>query len=123
MRISDWSSDVCSSDLFASGYVLPADTDRARNRAARRCPPASAPDSRVPQSTHRGTAGGARRRRWHGSPVAPPARKSVAEGKSVSVRVDLGGRRNIKKKNTSTHGEHARHQLRTRIAMEGDNET
>src|SRR3546814_15653003 len=27
-------------------------------------------------------------------------RKSVVEGKSVSVRVDLGGRRSIKKKNT-----------------------
>src|SRR3546814_13186625 len=27
-------------------------------------------------------------------------RKSVGEGKSVSVRVDLGGRRSIKKKNT-----------------------
>src|SRR3546814_11944841 len=28
-------------------------------------------------------------------------RKSVVEGKSVSVRVDLGGRRNIKKKKTN----------------------
>src|SRR3546814_11045842 len=31
--------------------------------------------------------------RWEGD------RKSVVEGKSVSVRVDLGGRRTIKKKN------------------------
>src|SRR3546814_14988194 len=30
----------------------------------------------------------------------PGDRKSVVEGKSVSVRVDLGARRNIKKKNT-----------------------
>src|SRR3546814_11849344 len=30
-------------------------------------------------------------------------RKSVVEGKSVSVRVDPGGRRIIKKKNTITH--------------------
>src|SRR3546814_16074433 len=30
-------------------------------------------------------------------------RKSVVSGKSVSVRVDLGGRRIIKKKNASTH--------------------
>src|SRR3546814_16040606 len=29
-------------------------------------------------------------------------RKSVVEGKSVSVRVDIGGRRNIKKKNKNT---------------------
>src|SRR3546814_17450926 len=32
--------------------------------------------------------------------AAPLHRKSVVEGKSVSVRVDLGGRRIIKKKNT-----------------------
>src|SRR3546814_21029776 len=31
------------------------------------------------------------------------ARKSVGEGKSVSVRVDLGGRRIIKKKNNNQH--------------------
>src|SRR3546814_14537089 len=30
-------------------------------------------------------------------------RKSVVEGKSVSVRVDLGGRRIMKKKNNTTH--------------------
>src|SRR3546814_18525025 len=30
--------------------------------------------------------------------VADADRKSVVEGKSVSVRVDIGGRRNIKKK-------------------------
>src|SRR3546814_15003422 len=34
-------------------------------------------------------------------PPPPPAdRKSVVQGKSVSVRVDFGGRRSIKKKNT-----------------------
>src|SRR3546814_11842161 len=32
--------------------------------------------------------------------AAQPDRKSVVSGKSVSVRVDLGGRRIIKKKNT-----------------------
>src|SRR3546814_14615669 len=32
---------------------------------------------------------------------APPARKSVVEGKRVAVRVDLGGRRIIKKKKQS----------------------
>src|SRR3546814_17239955 len=31
-----------------------------------------------------------------------PDRKSVVKGKSVSVRVDLGGRRIIQKKNTKT---------------------
>src|SRR3546814_12626814 len=33
-----------------------------------------------------------------GSPAEPRDRKSVVEGKSVSARVDLGGRRIIKKK-------------------------
>src|SRR3546814_13435123 len=34
------------------------------------------------------------------------ARKSVVEGKSVSVRVDLGGRRRIKKKTHDIHYAH-----------------
>src|SRR3546814_15340872 len=37
-----------------------------------------------------------------GTAAAGPDRKSVVEGKSVSVRVDLGGRRSIKKKKTIT---------------------
>src|SRR3546814_19738388 len=42
---------------------------------------------------------------WHRNAIAPTSaelgdRKSVVEGKSVSVRVDLGGRRIIKKKKT-----------------------
>src|SRR3546814_17822016 len=35
----------------------------------------------------------------HDAMLTPEDRKSVVEGKSVSVRVDLGGRRIIKKKN------------------------
>src|SRR3546814_15614717 len=35
-----------------------------------------------------------------GGQAVGPDRKRVVEGKSVSVRVDLGGRRNIKKKKT-----------------------
>src|SRR3546814_11533189 len=38
----------------------------------------------------------------HG-PLVREDRKSVVSGKSVSVRVDLGGRRILKKKNTKTH--------------------
>src|SRR3546814_18750036 len=37
-----------------------------------------------------------------GKPIAGADRKSVVSGKSVSVRVDLGGRRSIKKKTTMT---------------------
>src|SRR3546814_14571503 len=36
--------------------------------------------------------------RFYHAPLGQRDRKSVVSGKSVSVRVDLGGRRNIKKK-------------------------
>src|SRR3546814_14076816 len=81
VRISDLSSDVCSSDL---------------------------PGSRTAE--HAGSADGlctGHPRSWPERPVARrhrlcrPDRKSVVEGKSVSVRVDLGGRR-THQKNTKT---------------------
>src|SRR3546814_20852167 len=97
MRISDWSSDVCSSDLRAGavrgrllGRLYLA--RQARGGAAwARC------------------GGGRHDRRGHrrGADRRHPCRrrldrKSVVEGKSVSVSVDLGGRRIIKKtKNTN----------------------
>src|SRR3546814_15880028 len=37
-----------------------------------------------------------------GDPIHPAVRKSVGEGKSVAVRLDLGGTRIIKKKTTTT---------------------
>src|SRR3546814_19714222 len=77
LRISDWSSDVCSSDLAWRGCrrscrcSSPARGHRARLQRPR------------PRPAHRD-------------------RKSVVQGKSVSVRVDLGGRRIVKKKRTYT---------------------
>src|SRR3546814_8900560 len=72
MRISDWSSDVCSSDL---GTV-----NEAAGAISLFC---------VPESDYISgqvlIAGGG-------------DRKSVVAGKSGSVRVDLGGRRMIKEK-------------------------
>src|SRR3546814_18617459 len=100
MRISDWSSDVCSSDLepqtehrenaddFSQEYRLGCGgdddgprLDRERARSAR-------------------TAGDDRRPRLRCGLVGlQPGRdrKSVVSGKSVYVRVDLGGRRSLKK--------------------------
>src|SRR3546814_18143753 len=92
MRISDWSSDVCSSDLviFAhapdleSGQAYYADV-KARASGFGRDPgqlfvmPGIAPLV---------------------GDTDEEDRKSVVSGKSVSVRVDLGGRRIIKKKIT-----------------------
>src|SRR3546814_18173178 len=98
MRISDWSSDVCSSDLVCGAQLLRAECLFALHDHA--------------ESVR--TAGGrlrdGLRARVLGSGLAglPPHwnvlggngagdRKSVVSGKSVSVSVDLGGRRNIKK--------------------------
>src|SRR3546814_11610660 len=76
VRISDWSSDVCSSGLPGDAGVPGAAC--LRQRRARR------------------TRAGAVRRR--AGAEAGRDRKSVVWGKRVSVRVDLGGRRIIKKK-------------------------
>src|SRR3546814_18241477 len=92
MRISDWSSDVCSSDL--PEHLL--DGFRAVLRDG---------DAVAMRTLHGGRAAGVEvfgdavpeNRRQHAGIVAID-RKSVVEGKSVSVRVDLGGRRIIKKK-------------------------
>src|SRR3546814_11440751 len=97
MRISDWSSDVCSSDLARHrdaaqrrrqslqsefdlrGYVFAdAASERLLSLAAQ------VARSELPVLIT--------------GPNGAGDRKSVVEGKSVSVRVDLGGRRLIKKK-------------------------
>src|SRR3546814_19790373 len=104
MRISDWSSDVCSSDLRNARVEVAAGiAEKAQG------------------SVHQGGIGrpAARRRRLqrsgHAIGAAPRLhrdlgsvenqaidRKSVVSGKSVSVRVELGGRRRSKKKQ-NTH--------------------
>src|SRR3546814_13340562 len=75
MRISDWSADVCSSDLRARARRVPSNADRPVARPMRR-----------------------RWARWRRRRTGRRGadRKSVVYGKSVSVRVDLGGRRIIK---------------------------
>src|SRR3546814_16641856 len=92
MRISDWSSDVCSSDLRAARMrgAVPAPScpiagqggissdELSRSSGLRHAAQAASPERAV--ATRRGD------------------RKSVVEGKRVSVRVDLGGRRIITKK-------------------------
>src|SRR3546814_16459923 len=120
MRISDWSSDVCSSDLRLSTLPCP----RGRKRKAFRIlldvavstgggrPVRNSPEN-IGNAGRCHGAGSARSvgtdhtastkprphsssARWKG--VAAPDRKSVVMGKRVSVGVDLGGRRIYKKK-------------------------
>src|SRR3546814_12885971 len=89
MRISDWSADVCSSDLvpgIGRGPGFPRQGSGGRGgdllRDRVRCPRLG----RLSRAFHRRD----RDRLWRD-------RKRVVSGKSVSVRVDLGGRRIIKK--------------------------
>src|SRR3546814_15894143 len=93
MRISDWSSDVCSSDLLGQpGRRGPGTPVRLRARSRR-----AAGWRRLQTRPGRGAGGGAVHLDRSGR--REQDRKSVVEGKGVSVRVDLGGRRIIKKKN------------------------
>src|SRR3546814_11837243 len=102
MRISDWSSDVCSSDLATGRGAPSGESDRAPRRTRRRHrgggdadqPPRARLSQPVVGLAVRRIAGDEQSRRGGCSD-----RKSAAYGKSVSVRVVLGGRRYYKKKN------------------------
>src|SRR3546814_16150839 len=104
MRISDWSSDVCSSDLGVprSEAIFDGKWGIPRLRAWFR--PALAYPSTPPSPHTPAVAIGCARPGPARSGIDPGARqdrKSGVEGKSGSVRVDLGGRRILtKKKNT-----------------------
>src|SRR3546814_12244447 len=94
MRISDWSSDVCSSDLAGDPrqphrHGVPGTDDLAEPVAQHRA------------AGQRGAAA-AQEDEPHGGPRPHPGtadRKSAASRKRVSVRVGLSGRSIIKKKN------------------------
>src|SRR3546814_21102930 len=105
-RISDWSSDVCSSDLL---MILPL------TRPASEFQPTWSPILNLPVMSFVSARSW---RYWHarrqcgvipGPGMPAPAnrwasdRKSVVEGKRVSVRVDLGGRVFIKNKTNSSN--------------------
>src|SRR3546814_19214078 len=109
MRISDWSSDVCSSDLFPQllvrGASLAALTsvgqDIVQALFARAHVHAFPVSSRSRSATLR--AASILRLCLGISPRSAADRKSVVEGKSGSVRVEFGGRRNIKKIKNNNH--------------------
>src|SRR3546814_14312195 len=96
MRISDWSSDVCSSDLLIARAVEAGGTHAVYGGSVQS--PAVARVATmaglmgVPVTIVIGATTAAKALPKHAD------RKSVVEGKSVSVRVDLGGCRIIKKK-------------------------
>src|SRR3546814_12924203 len=110
LRISDWSSDVCSSDLVRPRRRAPPCKAVAGAHVGARWP--------KPETGIRYETGQCRQRpkhpeppHRHEGPHSPSVRsaarttdrKSVVSGKSVSVRVDLGGSRLIKKNTYATY--------------------
>src|SRR3546814_18454948 len=108
LRISDWSSDVCSSDL--------AERSLQRHRGRRRPPGAAAlalphglpgqlrdgaGDGRPPSLPCHGDEREQPAPLDPAAPAGQPYRKSVVEGKSVHIRLVLGGRRIVKTKQPS----------------------
>src|SRR3546814_20679943 len=99
MRISDWSSDVCSSDLLwnADGTLLASatftnETASGWQTANLNTPVAITAGTTYIASSHTG-----------GDYSATGDRKSVVEGTSVYIRVDLGGVRIHKKKQNNNN--------------------
>src|SRR3546814_14748180 len=88
MRISDWSSDVCSSDLAAAEGFSATLVGAARSRIG------DAADAAITIS-----------HQVHGAIGFKIGRASCRE-RVCPVRVDLGGRRIIKKKNKTTSNHH-----------------
>src|SRR3546814_14854587 len=112
MRIRDWSSDVCSSDLktlLANVSGLMATAEQARETVGTQR--TLAMEDPVLDMDVADLFDGLRNteqpldvgfeshlRDLLDNPMLQLDRKSVVQGKSVSVRVDLGGSRYIKKK-------------------------
>src|SRR3546814_12701007 len=118
MRISDWSSDVCSSDL--AGVPRPP-RDRGQRTLDAFAEPACRGASGVRQLVRR-LRGGARPRQARraagvggragpaagaGEPTPRPNRESGVYGKRFAVSVDLGSSRNHNK--TTTIIQHSKH--------------
>src|SRR3546814_20623240 len=108
MRISDWSSDVCSSDLGqAQGQQAGADQDGHLGHLGEQ-PPALVEEEEHTGGQRQGTE---ERSNAHAQRQLPRLvvlvyveggaidRKSVVLGKSVAVSVDMGGRRIIRQNN------------------------
>src|SRR3546814_8441734 len=92
MRISDWSSDVCSSDLDIVDHPDHEETAEYQHEPL----PYRARHQQVDGNRHPDEPGpdrGQQREESHGHAAEQGDRKSVVSGKRVSVRVDLGGSR------------------------------
>src|SRR3546814_19722177 len=97
MRISDWSSDVCSSDLVMS--TLPPAAGQLADVAGGSVDMTFVSYAGAKAFIDAGKVKALAVTSDKRASFAPeiPDRTSVVSGKSVSVRVDLGGRRILKK--------------------------
>src|SRR3546814_13583338 len=98
MRISDWSSDVCSSDLAVAGLDLLRQGEVVACLRLVDVRDGDQADIETLAGLFELSADGGLLGHRELQAVERGARKSVGWGQSVSVRVDLGGRRIIKKK-------------------------
>src|SRR3546814_17191480 len=110
MRISDWSSDVCSSDLAAPDLAEKgAGVDRERQGRTDPGVDRQPEDRQAEEEDEQDAQQRCALDQVDIGPGEQPQRreardrKSVVSGKSVSVRVDLGGGRTIKKKKKESH--------------------
>src|SRR3546814_13499940 len=101
MRISDWSSDVCSSDLIGTGIEADGFLERVRIAyAANFSLNAKTDHGRFdfdPVLFSRNVSESAEGDLVDEEEASLLDRKSVEKGKRVSVRVDIGGIRTMKK--------------------------
>src|SRR3546814_13948670 len=102
MRISDWSSDVCSSDLGIRARIYRLDDDFTaaaveQSQLVRSCI-RQVDQAVVVKRPAIIDADNDRTAIFGISDARVADRKSAVSGQGVSVRVDLGGRRSIKKK-------------------------
>src|SRR3546814_2594810 len=102
LRISDWSSDVCSSDFFRGRRRRGEEAGAEHARRDRRDPPLDRqPRDRGERAGHRNPVGGRTVEPRRGA--VREERKSVGEGTGGSGRVDPAGRRICKKKYRYRH--------------------
>src|SRR3546814_19772768 len=108
MRIRDWSSDVCSSDLCKIRHTRKPRPRQRKNlvrdtqqrRSARLGNGLGGSGADVAQDQFGAASGQVVRERLE---ALRADRKSVVQGKSVSIRVEPGGGRTINKKNITEH--------------------
>src|SRR3546814_19699002 len=112
MRISDWSSDVCSPDLTKDVGAMAARSRAYQGAGAAGTMQVKRNGDRAGPATISFSPGASSARKLSArAPICRPLtidRKSVAQGKRVSVRVVLGGRRIIHKTNNQNIQQHTK---------------